>query len=595
MFGCDCFYWRSTTRSEYIELDPTLPDPFSLPAPLPQWPQGEGFSTGRIGLGELEVAKVTTFETTWCYNAPRGKQKGVTFYKPTEIPDGFSCLGHYCQSNDHPLRGYVLVAREVDRDKSKLPHNQLLSYLPNKNNSDKPTRGPTRARFGDLSDLPALEKPLNYMLVWTSDSQHGGTGFIWLPNPPIGYRATGFLVTNTPEEPCVNDIRCVRFDLTEKCEACDLILEAGSNFTKCPFWLWKTRPCHRGMSGKGVCVGTFFFSTYETCKEDVLSIACLKNRDHTLHGMPNLDQVDALIKHYGPTVYFHPDDIYLPSSVQWFFDNGALLYRNGESEGKRIDSKGSVLPKGGINDGGFWIDLPKDNQKRDCVKCGNLESAELYVHVKPALGGTFTDIVMWVFCPFNGPATLKLPLTNISLNRVGEHVSDWEHFTLRVSNFNGELWSLYFSQHSGGEWVDASDLEYISENKPIVYSSKSGHASFAHPGTYLQGPYKLGIGVRNDVAKSKFFVDSSTKYKIVAAEYLGDVIEEPCWLQFMREWGPTITYNGSSEVEKIINHLPIFVRFSVENLMELFPTELYGEAGPTGPKEKDNWFGDERC
>lgn len=557
MFECDCFYW--SRRSEYYEAD-LLPEPFSLPASLPQWPQGEGFAKGRICLGELEVAKITTFESV-CSQSRR-KAKDVIFYKPVGIPDKFFCLGHYCQPNDHPLRGYVLVAREVDNQ--------------------------------DLTDLlPALEKPLNYTLVWTANSNNG-PGFIWLPNPPTGYKAMGFLVTDSPVDPSVDDIRCVRSDLTEDCEACGLILDTDPKVTNCPFWIWNTRPCRRGMFGRGVSVGTFFCGTYEINEEDVLSTSCLKNQDSTLHAMPKLDQVHSLIKHYGPTVYFHPNETYLPSSVQWFFDNGALLYKHGKNEGERIDSKGSLLPKGGGNDGKFWIDLPRKDDKRECVKCGNLESAELYVHVKPALGGTFTDIVMWVFCPFNGPATLKVGLANLTLNRIGEHVGDWEHFTLRVSNFTGELWSIYFSQHSGGKWVDASNLEYIDGNKPIVYSSKCGHSSYAHPGTYLQGSSKLGMGVRNDVAKSKFFVDSSIKYKIVAAEYLGDVIEEPCWLQYMREWGPTILYGGRSEVEKIINHLPIFVRFSVENLLDLFPTELYGEEGPTGPKEKDNWYGDER-
>ena len=224
-----------------------------------------------------------------------------------------------------------------------------------------------------------------------------------------------------------------------------------------------------------------------------------------------------------------------------------------------------------------------------------MESAELYVHVKPALGGSFTDIAMWIFCPFNGPATIKVGLMSIAMNKIGEHVGDWEHFTLRVSNFSGELWSVFFSEHSGGIWVDAFDLEFIEGNKPIVYSSKDGHANFPHPGTYLQGSSKLGIGVRNDVAGSKNSVDSSIKYQIVAAEYLGDeTIKEPCWLHYMREWGLTIVHDSRSEIEKLMDMLPLFVRFSLENIFELFPTELYGEEGPTGPKEKDNWVGDER-
>lgn len=549
MFGCDCFEWNKSL--EYDEQENAqFPEPFSLPAPLPQWPQGEGFATGRICLGELEVAKITKFESVWSCNPSRRNKnaKGVTFYRPVGIPDGFFCLGHYCQSNDRPLWGFVLVAREVK----------------------------------ESSDLPALTRPLNYLLVWSSES-----GFIWLPNAPTGYRAMGLLVTDTPVEPSVNDIRCVRLDLTENCEACDMILDDDLS-------VWETRPCRRGMYARGVCVGTFFSCTYGIIEEDVVTTACLKNRDPTLHAMPNLEQIHALIKHYGPTVYFHPDEVYMPSSLQWFFDNGALLYESGKSDGERIDSKGSQLPKYGFNDGNFWIDLPKDAEKRDYVKRGNLESAVLYVHVKPAFGGTFTDIAMWVFCPFNGPATLKVGLANFSLNRVGEHVGDWEHFTLRVSNFTGQLWSIYFSEHSGGKWVDATKLEYINGNKAIVYSSKCGHASYAHSGTYLLGPYKLGIGVRNDVAKSKYFLDSSTKYNIVAAEYLGDAVEEPCWLQYMREWGPTLMYDARSEIEKLMNHLPVFVRFSMENLLDIFPTELYGEEGPTGPKEKDNWFGDER-
>ncbi|GMH13091.1 hypothetical protein Nepgr_014932 [Nepenthes gracilis] len=561
MFGCDCFYW--SRRTEYYTLpEPERepePEPFALPAPLPEWPQGEGFSIGRISLGELEVTKITKFQCVWSCNRRDRKTKGVSFYRPVGIPDGFSCLGHYCQSNDRPFKGYVLAARDVARN----------------------------------VDLPALMKPLDYKLIWSAGSQQGGHGYFWLPNPPKGYKATGFLVTDSSLEPSIDEIRCVRSDLTEDCEACDLILNTDSTISRYPFWVWSTRPCQRGVLGRGVCVGTFFCCSRLTSGYE-LGVVCLRNMDNQLRAMPNLNQVHALIEHYGPTVFFHRDEIYLPSSVQWFFNNGALLFESGKVGGKRIDSRGSNLPGGGSNDGEFWLDLPSDEDKRNRLKYGSLESAELYVHIKPASGGTFTDIAMWVFCPFNGPATIKVGLANVAMNKVGEHVSDWEHFTLRVSNFNGELWSVYFSQHSGGEWVESSELEFGEGNRPVVYSSKSGHASFPHPGTYLQGPSKLGIGVRNDVGKSKFFVDSSVRYQIMAAEYLGDAIEEPCWLQYMGEWGPTIMYNARSELEKIVDRLPVFVRFSMENLIDLFPSEIYGEEGPTGPKEKDNWLGDER-
>ncbi|GMI79138.1 hypothetical protein like AT3G04350 [Hibiscus trionum] len=565
MFGCECFCWNKQADVDFPLLQP---QPFSLPSPIPEWPLGQGFATGKINLGELEVVKVTAFECVWSCSLLRGKERGLTFYKPVGIPDGFFCLGYYCQPNDQLLRGYVLAARE--RDPSSLE---------------------VCCDYDSDTGFPALRKPVNYSLVWSTDYGNG-CGFFWLPNPPLGYKAMGVVVTNTPNEPSVEEVRCVREDLTETCEIMDNLLATDAN----TFKVWTTRPCKRGMFCRGVSTGTFFCCTYFVSEDQELEIACLKNLDPSLHAMPNLNQLHALIKHYGATVFFHPDEDCMPSSVQWFFKNGALLYKDGKLKGERIDYLGSNLPSGGINDGAFWIDLPGEDNARNNVRNGNLESAELYVHVKPALGGTFTDIVMWIFCPFNGPANLKIGLMSIQMNKIGQHVGDWEHFTLRISNFTGELWKVYFSQHSGGEWVDAFNLEFIEGNKPIIYSSKHGHASFPHPGTYLQGVVKLGIGITNDAARSKYFVDSSTRYQIVAAEYLGDgVVTEPCWLQYMREWGPTIVYDSRSELDKIISLLPLLVRFSVENIFDLFPTALYGEEGPTGPKEKDNWLGDERC
>ncbi|XP_077228746.1 hypothetical protein At1g04090-like [Tasmannia lanceolata] len=569
MFGCKCFCWNRAYDIVSPETEPFLP-----PLPIPEWPEGEGFARGRINIGEIEVFKITKFEHVWSGNILKDQSKGASFYKPIGIPDGFFSFGHYGQPNNKPLHGFVLVGRNMAASKSE-----------------------TDCSTPTIINLPALQKPLNYTLVWSADDEteenRDGCGYFWLPCPPVGYKAMGYLVTNKPNKPSLDDVRCVRADLTESCVTHDLIFSTDSKSPKFSFRVWYTRPCNRGMAGTGLSLGTFFCSTHWSSGDD-LNISCLKNLNPNLNSMPNLDQVNALINHYGPTVFFHPDEIYLPSSVPWFFKNGAMLYRRGELSGESIDANGSILPNDGRNDGEYWIDLPVDDRK-SYIEHGNLESAELYVHVKPALGGSFTDIVMWVFCPFNGPATLKVGMKSFAFSKIGQHVGDWEHFTLRVSNFTGELWSIYFSQHSGGEWVDACNLEYIEGNKAIVYSSKSGHASFPHPGVYLQGSQKLGIGIRNDACRSDLSVDSSIKYQIVAAEYLGDEkVTEPSWLQYMREWGPTIVYNSRSELEKIINLLPVIVRFSVENLFDRFPVELYGEEGPTGPKEKDNWEGDER-
>nr|XP_043619481.1 uncharacterized protein LOC122591304 isoform X1 [Erigeron canadensis]XP_043619482.1 uncharacterized protein LOC122591304 isoform X1 [Erigeron canadensis]XP_043619483.1 uncharacterized protein LOC122591304 isoform X1 [Erigeron canadensis]XP_043619484.1 uncharacterized protein LOC122591304 isoform X1 [Erigeron canadensis]XP_043619485.1 uncharacterized protein LOC122591304 isoform X1 [Erigeron canadensis]XP_043619486.1 uncharacterized protein LOC122591304 isoform X1 [Erigeron canadensis]XP_04 len=393
--------------------------------------------------------------------------------------------------------------------------------------------------------------------------------YIWRPRPPPGYRALGFIVTTLamrgPIKPKLSDVMCVREDLTQSCELGD---DLCANLSELK--IFNTKAFKTGMFSKGVPVGTFVSTFSDSYLPHVG--CCLRNLNPNLEAMPNLKQVDALIQHYGPILYFHPNEVYFPSSVSWFFKKGAKLFKKGKSSnGIPIDPHGSNLPRGGTNDGSFWLDLPSKGV--DDVKHGDLESAELYVHVKPAFAGTFTDIDMWFFCPF------------------GKHVGNWEHFTLRISNFNGELYSVYFSGDSGGKWVDATRLEFFKGNKPIVYSAKGGHATFPNAGTCIKGLSKLGIGLKMQADVNIQFIDASNKYHIVAAEYLGGVVEEPDWLQYMRVWGPTISFDWRPELKKSITHLPFLTRLMVKKLIHLFP---YNKERRTGPKERRSWFGDEQ-
>ncbi|KAL6843643.1 hypothetical protein ACP4OV_026705 [Aristida adscensionis] len=562
------------------------PEPFSFAEPLPPWPPGGGFALGRIriGGGALELAAVTAFQKICTLSSAR-QGGSATFYRPVDVPEGFSVLGHYCQPNYRPLHGHLLVARAA---------------------------AAAAAAEGSPPPPPPLCAPRDYVAVWAfraggignvGDGGHScGYGrcdaYFWLPLPPEGYRALGCLVTTCARKPALEEVSCVRADLTDDCEphGCLLSLQLArqSSLASAAFAVRGLRPVSRGMWGRGVAVGTFCCAADGRAPQQQ-GMACLSNAELDLSAMPTLDQAHALIVHYGPTVFFHPKEVYLPSSVAWFFKNGATLHsRVGGDAGEEVDGEGSNLPGGGCNDGEYWIDLPP-GERRNTVCRGDLESAELYAHVKPAMGGTCTDVAMWVFCPFNGPARLKLGPVSLPLGKTGQHVGDWEHFTLRVSNLTGALTAVYFSQHSGGRWVDASALEYTEGNRPVVYSSRNGHASYPYPGVYLQGSGALGVGIRNDAARSRLYLDSSSRYRIVAAEYLGDgAVAEPQWLQFMREWGPTVVYKSRKRAERLIGRLPLRLRCGAENMLNKLPAELSREEGPTGPKEKNNWEGDER-
>ena len=521
---------------------------------------GEGFAGGTIDLGGgLEVCQISSFTKVWATHEGGPDNLGATFFEPSPMPEEFCMLGCYSQPNKKPLFGWVLAGKD---------------------NTNNPLGG-------------ALKKPIDYTLVWSSDSlkiKQDGNGYVWLPTPPDGYKAVGHVITNLPEKPSLDKIRCVRSDLTDLCEADTWIWGLDKVANANGFNVYDLQPSDRGAQALAVSVGTFVAQNGGAASS--LSLACLKNISSNLYAMPNLAQVDALVQAYSPWVYLHPDEQYLPSSVSWFFQNGALLYQQGEeSKPVNIYPTGSNLPQGGSNDGAYWLDLPVDAKAKETVKKGDLQDSMTYMHIKPMLGATFTDIAIWIFYPFNGPARAKVELINISLGKIGEHVGDWEHVTLRVSNFNGKLMNVFFSEHSSGTWVNASELEFQNGNKMVSYASLHGHAFYPKPGLVLQG--SGAIGIRNDTAKSKMVMDTGTRYMVVAAEYLGSAVVEPPWLNYYRKWGPKISYDLAAEIKEVEKLLPGKLKSAFEKLVKSLPNEILGEEGPTGPKMKKNWDGDE--
>jgi hypothetical protein len=516
---------------------------------------GEGFGNGIINLGSgLQVCQVVSLNKIWATNEGGPDNLGATFFEPSQMPQGFSMLGCYSQPNNRMLHGWVLAGKDETGE--------------------------------------ALTKPVDYTLVWSSESlqiKQEGVGYIWLPTPLDGYKALGCVVTTSPEKPSLEKVRCVRSDLTDDCQIDKWIWGQGKESDPNGFNVFSLRPSNRGTQAMGVSVGTFVAQNTTSAS---ISLACLKNIESNLSCMPTLDQVQAIFQAYSPRIYFHPDEEYLPSSARWYFTNGALLYKKDEeSKPVPIESTGSNLPQGGSNDGSYWLDLPVEEAARERVKRGDLQDCQVYLHIKPMLGATFTDIVAWLFYPFNGPGRAKVDLITVPLGKTGQHVGDWEHVTLRISNFNGQLCGIYLSAHSGGTWYDASELEFQNGNKAVIYSSLNGHAMYAKPGLVLQG--SGNIGIRNDTAKSNKFIDTGARFSVVSAEYMGSSVVEPPWLNYLRKWGPNITYDLAEEAETVEKLLPGKLKSAFDKFVKSLPKEIFGEEGPTGPKLKRNWTGDE--
>ncbi|ESQ32471.1 hypothetical protein EUTSA_v10005422mg [Eutrema salsugineum] len=527
---------------------------FTFPGPLPSMLPDHGvFGKGTIDLGGLEVKQLSisnsTAQRVWrTYEGGRDNM-GFSIFEPINLPPNFFKLGFYAQPNNQKLFGWILVARDVSGSNLRPPSDYIEA--------------------GNTASL---------------NIKQDGPVYLWQPVCLNGYQAVGLFITTSPQKPPLTQehISCVRSEFTEQSEADTLVWGIKE------MSVFNLRPINRGIQATGVYTGTF--SSQMQNSAPLPYLFCLKNTKFDMSSMPSQNQTRVLFQTYSPKIYYHPEEDFLPSSVDWFFSNGALLYQKGnESNPVPVQPNGSNLPQGGSNDDLFWLDYPVDKSAKEKVKRGDLGNTKVYLHIKPMFGATFTDIVVWIFCPFNGNARLKfLFIKRLSLGDIGEHIGDWEHITLRISNFNGELWRVYFSQHSKGSLMEACELEFEgSENKPVIYSSLHGHAMYSKPGLMLQGNGKNGI--RNDMARSDKVLDCGLGYEVIAGL---DVVEPP-WTNYLRKWGPHVRYDIDKSLQSFAKVLPGFIRKSFRKFIRKIPFEVLGEDGPTGPKVKGTWTGDE--
>lgn len=109
--------------------------------------------------------------------------------------------------------------------------------------------------------------------------------------------------------------------------------------------MYSSRPRVRGVQAQGVDLNGFIVKN-ENASEGSPSISCLKNNNFSsFSSMPDVKQIEKLFKAYSPRIYFHPQEKYLSSSVNWYFANGALLYtEREESNPVPIENNGANLP-----------------------------------------------------------------------------------------------------------------------------------------------------------------------------------------------------------------------------------------------------------
>ncbi|KAK1407744.1 hypothetical protein QVD17_39370 [Tagetes erecta] len=574
-----CTTTRAFNPNNIIENDSKVVS-FDVIGPSPSYPAVGNFGNGAIDLGGLKVYKALYFKKIWETHSGGTNGLGASFYEPTSIPNGFHLLGHYCKPNSKAMLAAVLIAKDTTGDQS----------------------------YG------ALKSPIDFTLIWTSNGLNVSQrkdGYIWLPIPPDGYKAIGHIVTTSPAKPSLDKVRCVRSDFTDLIKVDKWIWGHKMQKSSRVVNLHTTKPKTSALS---VPAGTFLARNGSNMHE----LVCLKMvKKDPYSDMPDPLQVSAMINAYAPWVYFHPDEQYFPSSVLWFFQNGVELYQSGQNPGPVINDGDNLPSDGGPEDA--FLDLPQDEPNKERVKKGFLSDAVAYIHVKPALGGTCTDLAIWLYYPFNGAGKFQFGPFIINLGMIGEHVSDWEHITLRIDNFHGILNAVYLSQHAKGVWLTPGEFELMGGTRPVVYASLHGHAHYSTSSSHVHLAGNLDsddvkilydefkkinnsrnspvanskwFGIRDDAAKSDNVMDIASSYNVICIDYKDFGIEP--WVNYTGRWGPKISYEFTKEIMRIVEKLPKLVKKIAIKYLQKLPAELLGQEGPQGPKMKESWAGDER-
>ena len=309
---------------------------------------------------------------------------------------------------------------------------------------------------------------------------------------------------------------------------------------------------------------------------------------------PTLDELKQIIKKVAPRIYFHPDDEFGPSTVEWFLKRATLNQRDGSS--RSADS--APLPAGGSDDGAYWLEGSRS------ARGGDLSTAVAYVNAK--YKNSWLDLQFWIFYPYNGAGSAKVTVVDVSktikLDPMGQHGGDWEHVTCRVDPVSQELRAMYLAQHNGGQWLALGDI--LRENgHPMVFSSRHGHASYRDEGSNLSnGTTKrwssvtwFEFGLINSTDKGSRILDCSSRYQLLNADFLSGQISVPDWSKYCRRWGPHITYKTSDlkdSIKSSLGNIP-YSGEAADAIWDAIPDEAKEENGPTGPWMKGAWSGNE--
>ena len=434
-------------------------------------------SHGSLQFQELiEVKSVSTFD--WIYNdSGTGADDDFSVWRPnlTQHPGYYSLGDIGVGSHSGPGASYVIKGQ------------------------------------GDI-----LAAPLDYHLIW-KDSGSGGDhdGSFWQPVAPSGYTCLGHIAQRNYNKPSTNLMRCVKSDYLLRGTAQWIWDDSGSGAD----WdagVWKAAPAN----AKGLSASTFVSQRSQSNTGGDLYWVLNKDRIN-LPGFGLAADIDVFAQSVAPRVWMHSSEEYFPSSVAFF-------QANTHDTGSRLTT----------------------NESLGCASCTNPAfldgerpsssfTPESYVIVVPK-GNGVTDLVYFHFYPYNRGKKVCIGVELFgtclgSTEVMGNHVGDWEHFTVRLQD--GQPSQVFLSQHSGGQTFNWGDSQIATYNgHPVIYSAKGSHGLYSKTGnvTYLSIPNGSDLV---DESNAGTAWDTWNNLQVITWQEIGSYTGDLEWLNYQGDWG----------------------------------------------------------
>jgi hypothetical protein len=253
----------------------------------------------------------------------------------------------------------------------------------------------------------------------------------------------------------------------------------------------------------------------------------------------------TLMQRFAPVVRLQPDDVFRPSSVDWYLQRTHMRFHHSGCSDDQILGKGGVDPwnisaqshrnKSGIfcshsgttefsdlrtEKSRFFLQIPNDASESTTRLGAPQAEWTCYAHVRHAPGSNAFDIQYWFYYPYNG-----------DLAGNGSHEGDWEHVTVRTNDAASVL-QVYYAAHDGeGRWYTTYEISLSAGTRPYVYSAWHSHASYPRAGTWNRS-FPLPADYANDGGPAW-----DCRTRLVNMGEKGRPLDGKTWLNYSGRWG----------------------------------------------------------